>query len=73
MCIAIDVMPDEAKDPALYLPFKGNIDLIKVEHLIKHYGKEKIAAIPALLNCVAWLFIFEVLFSLMKAITLPGI
>ncbi|MFM9946290.1 MAG: tryptophanase [Bacteroidia bacterium] len=42
---AIDVMPDEANDPCLYLPFKGNIDLIKVEKLIKHYGNKKIAAI----------------------------
>jgi len=42
---AIDVMPDEANDPALYLPFKGNIDLVKVQNLIKKYGNEKIAAI----------------------------
>ncbi len=42
---AIDVMPEESKDPAVYLPFKGNIDLSKVQKLIQHYGTEKIAAL----------------------------
>ncbi|MBK7958062.1 MAG: tryptophanase [Bacteroidetes bacterium] len=42
---AIDVMPDEANDPEIYLPFKGNIDLAKVKTLVDDYGKENIAAI----------------------------
>lgn len=42
---AIDVMPDEANDPELFLPFKGNIDLAKAEKLIQQHGKENIAAI----------------------------
>ncbi|MBX2903119.1 MAG: tryptophanase [Chitinophagales bacterium] len=42
---AIDVMPDEANNPELYLPFKGNIDIEKTEKLIQQYGKENIAAI----------------------------
>lgn len=42
---AIDVMPDEANDPEIDLPFKGNIDIEKVENLISKYGKENIAAI----------------------------
>jgi tyrosine phenol-lyase len=42
---AIDVMPDEANDLDKYLPFKGNIDLIKTEELIQTHGKENIGAI----------------------------
>ncbi len=43
--MAIDVMPAEANDPELFLPFKGNIDLEKVEALIREKGRENIAAI----------------------------
>lgn len=42
---AIDVMPIEAYDPELYMPFKGNIDLEKVRQLIEKHGHETIAAI----------------------------
>ncbi len=43
--IFIDVIIDEAHDPASLYPFKGNIDLGKVEALIKREGAEKIAYI----------------------------
>ncbi len=42
---AIDVMPNEAKELEVYLPFKGNIDLDKTEQLIQKHGQENIAAI----------------------------
>ncbi len=42
---AIDVMPEESKNYEVYLPFKGNIDLLKTEDLINKFGKERIAAI----------------------------
>lgn len=42
---AIDVMPDNSKDPELYLPFKGNIDLEKLENLIKNTGSENVGAV----------------------------
>jgi tryptophanase len=42
---AIDVMPEEAKQHDIYMPFKGNIDLEKTEELIQKKGKENIAAI----------------------------
>lgn len=37
-----DVIIDEAHDPSSLHPFKGNIDLKKVEMLIKKFGAEKI-------------------------------
>ncbi len=37
-----DVIIDEAHDPENEFPFKGNIDLDKLEKLIKKYGAEKI-------------------------------
>lgn len=42
---AWDLMPDEAKDSELYLPFKGNIDLVKTRNFIEARGRESIAAI----------------------------
>jgi len=39
----VDVIIDEAHDPANMHPFKGNIDLNKLEDLIKRVGPEKIA------------------------------
>jgi tryptophanase len=42
---AFDLMPDDALDPEIYLPFKGNIDISKVRRSIEQYGKENIAAI----------------------------
>ncbi len=44
----IDVIIDEAHDPESEHPFKGNIDLVKVEAAIRKYGAEKIPYI-----CVA--------------------
>ena len=42
---AIDIMPDEAYDAEIDLPFKGNIDTLKLQELIMQYGKENIAAV----------------------------
>ncbi len=38
----VDVIIDEAHDPEEEFPFKGNVDLDKLEKLIKKYGAEKI-------------------------------
>ena len=40
--IAVDLVIDEAKDPTNLHPFKGNIDILKLEALIKETGKENI-------------------------------
>jgi tryptophanase len=42
--IALDLMPDEASNLEIDLPFKGNIDLLKLEQSIKQYGANNIAA-----------------------------
>lgn len=41
---AIDIVYEEAKDPEIDLPFKGNINLEKLIELIIEHGKENIAA-----------------------------
>ncbi|MBL8864729.1 MAG: tyrosine phenol-lyase [Planctomycetia bacterium] len=38
----VDVIIDEAHDPEIELPFKGNVDLDKFESLIRKVGAEKI-------------------------------
>jgi tyrosine phenol-lyase len=38
----VDVIIDEAHDPESEHPFKGNIDLDKLEKVIKQYGRERI-------------------------------
>ncbi|MCB0429080.1 MAG: tyrosine phenol-lyase [Flavobacteriales bacterium] len=38
----VDVIVDEAHDPESEFPFKGNVDLNKLETLIKKHGPEKI-------------------------------
>jgi tyrosine phenol-lyase len=38
----IDVIIDEAHDPDNEYPFKGNIDLNKLKHLIDKYGRDRI-------------------------------
>ena len=43
--IFVDVIVDEAHDPASLHPFKGNIDLDKLETLIQTHGPDKIAYI----------------------------
>jgi tryptophanase len=40
--VAIDCTTDEAKNTSGSFPFKGNIDVHKLERIIKQYGKEKI-------------------------------
>lgn len=42
---AIDIVCEEGRDNQIELPFKGNIDLKKLEELIAYYGKENIAAV----------------------------
>ncbi|MBS1647586.1 MAG: tryptophanase [Bacteroidetes bacterium] len=42
---AIDIVYDEAKNPEIDLPFKGNIHLEKLEKLITEYGRERIGAV----------------------------
>jgi len=42
---AIDLMPDDAQNPETYLPFKGNIDLVKLKQQIDLHGADKIAAV----------------------------
>lgn len=38
----VDIIVDEAHDPESEFPFKGNVNLDKLETLFKKYGKEKI-------------------------------
>lgn len=45
-----DVIIDEAHDPENEHPFKGNIDLEKLERLIKEVGPEKIAFVSVEMN-----------------------
>lgn len=42
---AIDIVYEEAEDPEADLPFKGNINLEKLQELIHKHGKENIAAV----------------------------
>jgi tryptophanase len=42
---AVDVMPEESLDPEKYLPFKGNIDLQKLEKEITEHKAENIGAV----------------------------
>ncbi|MBI5956464.1 MAG: tryptophanase [Chloroflexi bacterium] len=39
---AVDLVIDQAYDPQAPLPFKGNIDLDKLENFIEHWGADKI-------------------------------
>lgn len=41
--IFVDIIRDEAHDASLNIPFKGNIDLNKLENVIKEKGAENIA------------------------------
>ncbi len=41
--VFVDVVIDEAHDPASRHPFKGNVDLEKLEDLIRREGRERIA------------------------------
>lgn len=42
---AIDCVCAEAKDPSMVAPFKGNMDVEKLEQLIQEYGKENIGVV----------------------------
>ncbi|NLA62597.1 MAG: tryptophanase [Bacteroidales bacterium] len=43
--IAADCTIDEASDTQLEIPFKGNVDIAKLEAVLKKYPKEKIPAV----------------------------
>ena len=43
--IFVDIVIDEAHDPQIMHPFKGNVDLDKVQRLIDEHGPDKIAYI----------------------------
>lgn len=45
-----DIIIDEAHDPANEFPFKGNVDLNKLETLVKKYGVKKIPYISIATN-----------------------
>ncbi len=42
---ALDCVVEEAKDPSHRAPFKGNMDVKKLEELINEHGKEKIGVV----------------------------
>lgn len=42
---AIDCVVKEALDPILRVPFKGNMDVEKLEELINEYGKDKVGLV----------------------------
>ena len=48
---AIDCTIREAFDTGIYHPFKGNLDLDKVEHTIQKYGKKRVPFINITVTC----------------------
>ncbi len=48
---AIDCTIDEASDTSVFHPFKGNIDLDKLEKVFKSYPKEKIPMVILTVTC----------------------
>ncbi|HMS32835.1 MAG TPA: tryptophanase [Ignavibacteria bacterium] len=42
---AIDIPIEESQEPMLYHPFKGNMDIKKLEELINKYGRENIGGV----------------------------
>ncbi len=42
---AIDCVVEEAKNPSLRVPFKGNMDVKKLEELINEHGKENVGLV----------------------------
>lgn len=48
---AVDCTIDEAYDTSVYHPFKGNVDLQKLEDAIIKYGTDKIPAIVITVTC----------------------
>jgi len=49
--VAFDCTIDEAADSRKYHPFKGNIDIRKMENLVEVYGRKKIPAIIVTITC----------------------
>ena len=48
---AYDCTIDEASDTSLYHPFKGNLDIGKLENILQVYGQERIPMIIVTLTC----------------------
>ena len=48
---AIDCTIDEAKDPSLIHPFKGNIDINKLEQTIAEFGTDRIPTVILTVTC----------------------
>jgi tryptophanase len=48
---AFDCTIDEAADTRVYHPFKGNLDLKKLENVLQIYGKERIPMIIITITC----------------------
>jgi tyrosine phenol-lyase len=48
---AYDCTIDEAGDTAAYHPFKGNLDICKLENVVEVYGKERIPLILVTITC----------------------
>jgi tryptophanase len=48
---AIDCTIDEASDTSIFHPFKGNVDLEKLEKVLKAYPKEKIPMVLMTITC----------------------
>jgi tryptophanase len=48
---AFDCTIDEASDTTLYHPFKGNLDMGKLENILQVYGKERIPMIIVTITC----------------------
>jgi tryptophanase len=48
---AVDCTVDEAQDTSAYHPFKGNLDLAKLEQVFETYGKDRIPLIMVTLTC----------------------
>lgn len=42
---AVDMVVEEANDPLLELPFKGNLDVVKLEEKIKEFGPSNVGAV----------------------------
>ncbi|MCK4747934.1 MAG: tryptophanase [Bacteroidales bacterium] len=48
---AFDCTIDEASDTTIYHPFKGNVDIGKLENLLQIYGKQRIPFIVVTITC----------------------
>jgi len=48
---AYDCTIDEASDTSLYHPFKGNLDIGKLENIVQVYGQERVPMIIVTITC----------------------